>query len=50
KICPRCHNAAVFPAKSREWFEVCFVPLVPMSSKQIWLCGICNWEINRGQG
>ncbi|TFK42737.1 hypothetical protein BDQ12DRAFT_290731 [Crucibulum laeve] len=45
RICPRCHNAAVVSAKSREWFEFCFVPMVPMSSKQIWTCAICNWNV-----
>ncbi|KAF8969905.1 hypothetical protein BDZ97DRAFT_1653103, partial [Flammula alnicola] len=45
RICPRCHNAAVVSAKSREFFEFCFVPLIPMSNKHIWLCSICQWAV-----
>ncbi|PPQ78550.1 LOW QUALITY PROTEIN: hypothetical protein CVT25_011822, partial [Psilocybe cyanescens] len=35
--------AAVASAKSKEYFEFCFVPLIPMSSKHIWRCSICQW-------
>ncbi|CAL1704342.1 unnamed protein product [Somion occarium] len=45
RICPRCHNASVTRAKSRTWFELCFVPLVPLSTKHIWICAICQWNI-----
>ncbi|GJE90865.1 hypothetical protein PsYK624_070090 [Phanerochaete sordida] len=45
RICPRCNNAAVYPAKSRMWFELCFVPLVPMKSKRVWICPICQWQL-----
>lgn len=27
-VCPRCHNAQVVEAKSRTWFEICWIPLV----------------------
>lgn len=27
-VCPRCHNAQVVQAKSRTWFELCWIPLV----------------------
>ena len=27
-VCPRCHNAQVVEAKSRTWFELCWIPLV----------------------
>jgi len=27
-VCPRCNNAQVVEAKSRTWFELCWVPLV----------------------
>ncbi|KIM49278.1 hypothetical protein M413DRAFT_103107 [Hebeloma cylindrosporum] len=50
RICPRCHNAAVSSAKSKEFFEFCFVPLIPMSSKHVWLCSICRWEVPLQQG
>ncbi|KAF8332398.1 uncharacterized protein EI90DRAFT_855327 [Cantharellus anzutake] len=41
---------SVISAKSRTWFEFCFVPLIPMSSHHIWFCGICSWEARQGQG
>ncbi|KAG2061213.1 hypothetical protein BDR06DRAFT_924787 [Suillus hirtellus] len=46
RICPRCHNAAMFTAKSRTWFELCFVPLIPLNSKHVWMCGICQLQVN----
>ncbi|KAI6110016.1 hypothetical protein F5141DRAFT_1004373, partial [Pisolithus sp. B1] len=50
RICPRCHNgefyraASMFAAKSRTWFEFCFVPLIPLQSKDVWMCGICHLQ------
>ncbi|KAJ7470290.1 hypothetical protein FB451DRAFT_1253246 [Mycena latifolia] len=43
RICPNCHNASVFSAKKTTWFEFFFIPLVPFSSKHVWLCQICHW-------
>ncbi|KZT11414.1 uncharacterized protein LAESUDRAFT_671372 [Laetiporus sulphureus 93-53] len=45
RVCPRCHNASVTSAKSRRWFEFCFVPLIPMRSERIWTCCICQWSV-----
>ncbi|TCD61676.1 hypothetical protein EIP91_008098 [Steccherinum ochraceum] len=45
RVCPRCHNASVISAKSRMWFELCFLPVIPMSSKRIWVCSICQWAV-----
>ncbi|KDQ16294.1 hypothetical protein BOTBODRAFT_30999 [Botryobasidium botryosum FD-172 SS1] len=50
RLCPRCNNAAVFAAKKKMMFELCCVPLVPMSSSRVWHCGICNWETKQGDG
>ncbi|KAL5533197.1 hypothetical protein ACEPAF_4973 [Sanghuangporus sanghuang] len=50
RICPRCNNASVFRAKSRTWFELCFIPLIPMTSKHIWCCSICQWQVPLQQG
>ncbi|KAK7693328.1 hypothetical protein QCA50_002896 [Cerrena zonata] len=50
RVCPRCHNAAVIRANSRTWFEICWVPLVPMKKKHIWACTICQWNIPQQQG
>ncbi|KZT69012.1 hypothetical protein DAEQUDRAFT_691558 [Daedalea quercina L-15889] len=45
RICPRCNNVSVTGAKSRLWFELCWVPLIPMKSNRIWMCSICQWNI-----
>ncbi|KAI9569512.1 hypothetical protein HD554DRAFT_2091683 [Boletus coccyginus] len=50
RICPRCHNASMFAAKSRKWFEFCFVPLIPLKSKHIWMCGICQLQTEMQPG
>ncbi|KAF9072914.1 hypothetical protein BDP27DRAFT_1319630 [Rhodocollybia butyracea] len=42
-FCPRCNNASVYSAKSRTWLEFFFIPLVPVKTKHIWMCGICQW-------
>ncbi|MBW0487131.1 hypothetical protein O181_026846 [Austropuccinia psidii MF-1] len=44
RVCPRCHNGSVFQADSRTWIEICFIPLLPCRSKDIWHCSICNWQ------
>ncbi|KAI6118754.1 hypothetical protein EDD16DRAFT_1692857 [Pisolithus croceorrhizus] len=41
RICPR---SSMFAAKSRIWFEFCFVPLIPLQSKDVWMCGICQLQ------
>jgi hypothetical protein len=43
-VCPRCHNAQVVTGKSRTWFEICWIPLIPFKSKHIYICGICQWQ------
>ncbi|KAF7789537.1 hypothetical protein EIP86_000483 [Pleurotus ostreatoroseus] len=50
RICPRCHNASVQSAKSRRWFELCFVPLIPMKSNRVWVCAVCQWMMPIQQG
>ncbi|KAF8797878.1 hypothetical protein BYT27DRAFT_7070656, partial [Phlegmacium glaucopus] len=50
RICPQCHNAAVTRAKYKDWFEFCFVPLIPISSKHVWRCSICQWTVPIQQG
>ncbi|KIK96736.1 hypothetical protein PAXRUDRAFT_825639 [Paxillus rubicundulus Ve08.2h10] len=40
----------MFAAKSRTWFELCFVPLVPLRSKHIWMCGICQLQAQMQPG
>ncbi|KAF9453287.1 hypothetical protein P691DRAFT_83376 [Macrolepiota fuliginosa MF-IS2] len=44
RICPRCHNASVLPAKKTTWFEFFFIPVVPVSRKHILFCTICQWQ------
>ncbi|KAI0053837.1 hypothetical protein FA95DRAFT_1591693 [Auriscalpium vulgare] len=45
RICPRCHNVSVVSAKSRMWFELFFIPLVPMQKKHLWMCSVCQWHV-----
>ncbi|KAI1795991.1 hypothetical protein LXA43DRAFT_880933, partial [Ganoderma leucocontextum] len=45
RVCPRCHNAAVIRVKSRMWFELFFIPLIPMKSEHLWVCTICHWDV-----
>ncbi|CDO70782.1 hypothetical protein BN946_scf184798.g97 [Trametes cinnabarina] len=42
--------ASTIRVKSRTWFELCFVPLIPMSSEHLWLCTICQWSVPLQQG
>ncbi|KAK0445512.1 hypothetical protein ARMSODRAFT_946516 [Armillaria solidipes] len=49
-ICPRCNNASVIAARQKTWFEFFFIPVVPLSSKHIWLCTICQWRSPHGPG
>ncbi|KIK06612.1 hypothetical protein K443DRAFT_267123 [Laccaria amethystina LaAM-08-1] len=42
--CPRCNNVSVISAKTTTWFELFFIPLVPFSSKHVWMCTICQWS------
>ncbi|GAA5932525.1 hypothetical protein JCM1841_000238 [Sporobolomyces salmonicolor] len=35
-VCPRCKNAAVQPYRRRKWFEVFWIPLIPLGSKHVW--------------
>ncbi|KJA18580.1 hypothetical protein HYPSUDRAFT_169073 [Hypholoma sublateritium FD-334 SS-4] len=50
-LCPNCHNLSVMRAKSTMWFELFWVPLVPLHWKHIWMCTICNWsqKVQKGQ-
>ncbi|KAF9532333.1 hypothetical protein CPB83DRAFT_847668 [Crepidotus variabilis] len=50
RVCPRCNNGAVTSARSKQYFEICFVPVVPMSRKHIWICSICQWSHPRQDG
>ncbi|KAJ7731247.1 hypothetical protein B0H16DRAFT_1584011 [Mycena metata] len=50
RVCPNCHNASVRSAKATTWFELFWVPLIPFSSKHIWLCGTCQWKAPHVQG
>ncbi|KAF8969906.1 hypothetical protein BDZ97DRAFT_171235 [Flammula alnicola] len=44
-------EVTVFSAKSTMWFELFWVPLIPIYWKHIWICGTCQWseEINKDQ-
>ncbi|KAG2020471.1 hypothetical protein CC2G_005810 [Coprinopsis cinerea AmutBmut pab1-1] len=42
--CPRCHNTSVIYARNCKWFELFFIPLIPVYWKHIYLCNICGWR------
>jgi len=48
-LCPRCNNPSLNNGSARRWFEVCFVPLIPMKKKHIVICHICNWRVQKPQ-
>lgn len=50
RVCPRCQNAQVVQAKSRTWFELCWIPLIPMKSNHIYYCNICQWQAAQDGG
>lgn len=41
---------AVVSAKKKTYFELFCVPIFPMSSKHVWVCGICQWRVPLQQG
>ncbi|KAK0197560.1 hypothetical protein F5146DRAFT_995207 [Armillaria mellea] len=43
-------TASVIAARQKTWFEFFFIPVVPLSSKHIWLCTICQWRSPHGPG
>jgi hypothetical protein len=43
-------TASVFSAKKTEWFTFFFVPILPFSSKHVWLCHICRWMAPHAPG
>ncbi|KAG9318344.1 hypothetical protein JVU11DRAFT_432 [Chiua virens] len=46
----RTLQASMFAAKSRTWFELCFVPLIPFKSRKVWMCGICQLQTDMQPG
>ncbi|BEI84364.1 hypothetical protein CcaverHIS002_0409680 [Cutaneotrichosporon cavernicola] len=50
RMCPHCHNAGVVGATSRTWFELFWIPLIPFKKKSIWKCGVCQWQMKKGDG
>ncbi|KAJ7135326.1 hypothetical protein C8R46DRAFT_1015043 [Mycena filopes] len=50
RVCPNCHNPAVMSAQATTWFELFWLPLIPMVRKNVWLCDTCHWKSPRAQG
>ncbi|KAF9483838.1 hypothetical protein BDN70DRAFT_798842 [Pholiota conissans] len=44
RVCPQCHNLSVIRAKRTMWFELFWLPLIPIHWKHIWICTICQWN------
>ncbi|KAH6918738.1 hypothetical protein BKA70DRAFT_1248122 [Coprinopsis sp. MPI-PUGE-AT-0042] len=43
-VCARCRNNSVFYTRHRKWFELFWVPLVPVYWKHIYACNVCGWR------
>lgn len=41
---------AVVSAKKKTYFELFCVPVFPIKSKHVWVCGICQWRVPLQQG
>ncbi|KAF9453288.1 hypothetical protein P691DRAFT_695369, partial [Macrolepiota fuliginosa MF-IS2] len=41
----RSKPVSITSGKKRTWFELCCVPIIPMSSSHVWMCSICNWTV-----
>ncbi|KAK9481214.1 hypothetical protein V1514DRAFT_323251 [Lipomyces japonicus] len=42
--CPRCQNNSVMAIKKREFFTLCFVPVLPTSYGEYLQCDKCLWN------
>ncbi|KAK9470393.1 uncharacterized protein V1510DRAFT_423150 [Dipodascopsis tothii] len=42
--CPRCHNQSVIAFKKREFFTLCFVPMIPTNYGPYLQCRICTFS------
>ena len=45
-----CLPVAVVSAKKNMYFELFCVPIIPMSSKHVWVCNMCQWRVPLQQG
>ncbi|GAA5913215.1 uncharacterized protein JCM6883_005287 [Sporobolomyces salmoneus] len=43
-VCPNCRNASVKAYKRKKWFELYWIPLVPLGSKHVFVCPVCRWQ------
>jgi hypothetical protein len=43
-------SVAVVSAKKKTYFELFCIPVFPMASKHVWVCGICQWRVPLQQG
>ncbi|PVF97717.1 hypothetical protein CPB86DRAFT_807127 [Serendipita vermifera] len=52
RVCPRCNNASIVGGAKKTYLEFCFIPLsfLPISKKQIWICPVCNWHLDKDRG
>ncbi|GAA5950494.1 hypothetical protein JCM3765_004566 [Sporobolomyces pararoseus] len=42
--CPRCGNGSAKAYKRKKWFELYWIPIVPLGSKHVYVCPVCRWE------
>ncbi|KAF6765053.1 hypothetical protein DFP72DRAFT_869914 [Ephemerocybe angulata] len=48
---PALFSSPIFPnsdavqfMKRTQWFELFFIPIIPVSSKRVYVCTICQWS------
>ncbi|KAL7408923.1 hypothetical protein BDY24DRAFT_404915 [Mrakia frigida] len=50
RLCLQCKYALVTKVTKQQWFEGCCVQLFPLSSKRVFRCSRCRWEVSEKDG
>ncbi|KAF8656954.1 hypothetical protein AX16_002319 [Volvariella volvacea WC 439] len=50
RMCPACHNPTVGGATIKDWVEVFWIPIFPLTTKHVWICSHCQWTNPQGEG
>lgn len=46
-LCPRCHNGSITAVKETRCLQICCVDLVPLGSKHVYMCSICQYQASQ---
>ncbi|EIN05338.1 hypothetical protein PUNSTDRAFT_137451 [Punctularia strigosozonata HHB-11173 SS5] len=51
RVCPKCHQAAVFQTKTTSSLVVLFVSVAPVgNTSHTWKCELCDWSTPLKEG